>query len=73
MKYKCHFCGGDVEENVLMDVEEEGIVIKSIPADVCRQCGEVYYSPTVAQMINEVVNLVKQKKQLFLSAKVAEG
>lgn len=73
MKYKCHFCGGDVEENVLVDVEEEGIIIKSVPADVCRQCGEVYYSPTVAQMINEVVNLVKQKKQIFLAVKVAEG
>ena len=32
------------------------IIIKNVPALVCSQCGEVYYSDDIAEKLEEIVN-----------------
>ena len=32
------------------------IIIKNVPAFVCSQCGEVYYSDEIAEKLEEIVN-----------------
>ena len=32
------------------------IIIKNVPALVCTQCGEVYYSDEISEKLEEIVN-----------------
>lgn len=53
----CSFCGGSVEERIV-DVDyrtKTGLVIvKNVPAGVCGQCGEQYYTAEVAKTIEKL-------------------
>ena len=45
---KCRICGGELEERRVTRVQEyEGrwYLIENLPALVCRQCGETYFTP----------------------------
>lgn len=47
---RCYFCKGKiVEKRVRVDFRwgEELVVIEDVPAEVCQQCGEKYFSPEV--------------------------
>ena len=35
------------------------IIIKNVPSQVCRQCGEVSYSDEVAKQLEKLVNSVR--------------
>jgi YgiT-type zinc finger domain-containing protein len=51
---KCYFCGGQTEEETVTDLYTEGnlyVAVENVPADVCQQCGERYYSPEVMKML----------------------
>jgi YgiT-type zinc finger domain-containing protein len=51
---KCCFCGGQTEEEIVTDLYTEGnlyVAVENVPADVCQQCGERYYSPEVMKML----------------------
>ena len=42
----CFMCKGDLEEkkvNYIVDLEKTIIIIKGVPAKVCKQCGEQYF------------------------------
>lgn len=64
MKHKhnyanCSFCGGQVEEQmVTVDyrVKNRLIVIENVPAGVCHQCGEQYYTAKVAKALEEIAH-----------------
>jgi HTH-type transcriptional regulator/antitoxin MqsA len=56
---KCLYCKGELEEKHVSRVQEyEGrwYLIENLPALVCRQCGEVYYTPDTH---DQVLDLVK--------------
>ena len=47
---KCYFCGAQTKEQLVTDLYTEGnvyLAVENVPADVCQQCGERYYSPEV--------------------------
>lgn len=55
----CIFCGGSLEQGTTEYIEKQGnyiVVIKNIPCEKCKQCGEEYLSDEVMQ-----------KLELFLS------
>jgi len=55
-------CKGDFEDrNTTFMVELNNciIIIKNVPSQVCRQCGEVSYSNKVAKQIEKLVNSIK--------------
>ena len=59
----CFMCKGDLEEkrvNYIVDLKETIIIIKSVPAKVCKQCGEQYFDDEIAENIERIVNKLKQ-------------
>lgn len=58
---RCYFCKGKiVEKRVRVDFRwgDELVVIEDVPAEVCQQCGEKYFSSEVYKAME---NLAKTK------------
>lgn len=56
-------CKGTLEEkkvNYIVDLEETIIIIKGVPAKVCKQCGEQYFDDKTSENIETLVNQLKQ-------------
>jgi len=52
---RCYFCGGEIVEKKIQHIHEWGnkiIIFRELPAEVCKQCGEVYLSPEVVEKID---------------------
>ena len=63
-KENCQFCGGNLEEkktNVDLRVNDELIIFEDVPAKVCDQCGEKYFS---ADVYAKLERTVKKKKRV---------
>lgn len=59
---KCFMCKGDLiekEVNYVVDLEKTIIIIKSVPAKVCKQCGEKFFDDEVAENLEKMVNQLK--------------
>lgn len=59
----CFMCKGKLEEkkvNYIVDLEETIIIIKGVPAKVCKQCGEQYFDDKTSENIEAIVNQLKQ-------------
>jgi len=57
MSIRCYFCGADTEQRaVTVDERWDGrlVVIEGVPAEVCPQCGEVYYGPESVRRLYEL-------------------
>lgn len=69
MKNICVFCGGEIQEKIVTVVKEcqgEVLIIESVPAGVCIQCGEKEYSAEVAAKLEKILKEQKgiEKKVL---------
>ncbi|MBI3744386.1 MAG: type II toxin-antitoxin system MqsA family antitoxin [Chloroflexi bacterium] len=54
----CFFCKGDIEPRRIEHVHEWGteiFIFRNVPADVCRQCGEVFFGPDALEAMDKVV------------------
>lgn len=63
--HRCLLCKGKVEQgkvNHVVDIEDLIIIIKKVPAEVCKQCGEYYLDHEVAQKVEDIVENVKNNK-----------
>lgn len=55
-------CKGDIihtKHTYIQEFENCIIIIKNVPALVCTQCGEVYYSDDIAEKLEEIVNRLR--------------
>jgi len=54
---RCDICGGELLHNQTTDLnvwqDKELIVIRDIPADVCSQCGEAYFSAEISLKLDQ--------------------
>ena len=60
---KCFKCSGDLEEkkvNYVVDLDTTIIIIKNVPAKVCKQCNEQYFDDETSKNIEKIVNQLKQ-------------
>lgn len=58
----CFMCKGELEEktvNYFVDLGSTMIIIKSVPAKVCKACGERYFDDETAENIDKIVNQLK--------------
>ena len=58
----CFMCKGSLEnKNTTFMVELNNciIIIKNVPSQVCKQCGEVTYTDEVAKQIEKLINTVR--------------
>jgi YgiT-type zinc finger domain-containing protein len=54
----CHMCKGTVEEKTVTRVQQykgRWYLLENLPALVCRQCGETYYTPQTHDTILELL------------------
>jgi YgiT-type zinc finger domain-containing protein len=56
---KCGICKAETEERFVTyteDVNQGVVVIRHVPARVCTECGNVWYSGTVAGHLESIVD-----------------
>jgi len=56
---KCGICKAEMEEKTVTyteDIDQGVIVIRHVPAHVCTECGNVWYSGTVASELEKLVD-----------------
>jgi len=59
---KCFFCRNDLEQTkaaFTVELESCIIVIKDVPTEICRKCGQKSYSDDVAARIEGIINLMR--------------
>jgi YgiT-type zinc finger domain-containing protein len=64
---KCSLCGGKLlkgKTEFLVKVEDEIISIEEVPAYICDDCGEAYFTPEVSRKIDVVMKKFHQGKLL---------
>jgi len=58
----CVLCKGEMKSgkvNFPIDEEDNFILIKGVPAEICGQCGEVFLKDDVAAAIEEIAKTAK--------------
>lgn len=58
----CFFCKGQTAEErtkFIVDLGPCVVIVKNVPGEVCRQCGEVSYSNEVARQLEKIVEAVR--------------
>ena len=65
MLTKCYFCGGRVrEEEINVDFwwGEKLVIFQDVPAKVCQQCGEKFFT---AEVYQEMESMVQKEEKPF--------
>ena len=68
----CSFCRGPIEEKRVEHVhrwEGQLYILRNVLAEVCSQCGEVFFGPDVLKAMDEIVTK-RQQPQDHLSIPV---
>ena len=55
---RCAVCRGELERKRVTYTKEEGgrlVAIGGVPAEVCRACGEEYFTPEVADELHRII------------------
>jgi YgiT-type zinc finger domain-containing protein len=55
---ECRYCKGLLEERLISRVQEykgRWFLIENLPALVCRQCGETYFTPQAHSLVLRLV------------------
>lgn len=55
---KCMYCGGVLEEQQVSRIQQfhgQWYLIENVPALVCKQCGETFYSPDAHDLVLRLV------------------
>ncbi len=71
----CGLCKGNLKEgkvNHIVDLGEGIIIIKGVPANVCKQCGEYYVDTKVALILEAIVDEVRKNRAEVLIIKYSE-
>jgi YgiT-type zinc finger domain-containing protein len=56
-------CKGKLEDKMttfMVEIEKSVVIVKNVPSQVCRQCGEASYNDTVAREIEIIVDSLKK-------------
>ena len=67
---KCYFCKGRLIKKKIQHLHTWGkkiILFEDVEAEVCNQCGEVYFSPKVLKKIDKVATKAfKAKREITI-------
>ena len=58
----CFMCKGHLEDKAttfMVDLDNCIVIVKNVPSQVCRQCGEASYSGEVAKRLESIVNTMR--------------
>ena len=63
---KCYFCKGEIVSKKINHVhswEDKLVLFNETPAEVCKQCGEVYLKPEVVKAFDKVTAHLEKIKE----------
>ena len=58
----CFMCKGSLEDKItsfMTDLDNRYFIVKNVPSQVCRQCGEVSYTHEVAKHLEKLISDMK--------------
>jgi len=58
----CSICKGDLKKgkiNFPLDLKNQFVLIKDVPADICQQCSEYFLNDEVAAVIEKIAAKAK--------------
>ncbi|MEZ4670379.1 MAG: YgiT-type zinc finger protein [Anaerolineae bacterium] len=58
MEQTCMFCGGHLEEKFVTRLQEyqgHWYIVENVPALVCEQCGEQFFSPAAHDLVVKLI------------------
>jgi YgiT-type zinc finger domain-containing protein len=67
MSITCYFCGGRTAPEIVTDLYSETglyIAVEKVPADVCQQCGERYFSAEITDRLLGLTTAAKRRKTM---------
>jgi YgiT-type zinc finger domain-containing protein len=56
---KCGICKAEIVDKTVThteDIDEGVVVVRRVPAQVCPECGNVWYTGTVAAQLEKIVD-----------------
>jgi len=59
---KCFLCNGNMTDSFTTDVTDTNssiIIVRNVPCHKCVQCGEVSFSITVAERLEQLLNTLR--------------
>lgn len=62
-----YLCSGKVEAKTIRHVhqwEEKIFIFKNVPAEVCTQCGEIYFGPEALEKMDPTVSDAVEPKEI---------
>lgn len=66
----CILCKGDLIQgnvNHIVDLDGHIIIIKGVPANICKQCGEYFLENDIALKVEKIVEEAeKNKAEIFV-------
>lgn len=72
---KCYYCGGTAEGKLVTDLYTEDrlyLAVENVPADVCKQCGERFYKPDVADRLLAITERMREHSKVAVPGQRAE-
>ena len=72
----CIYCGGEVVERIeRVDYRFHGqlFILEKVPTGVCRQCGEQYFTATVAKEMEAAVTNLREDVPTIAVPVIAVG
>lgn len=61
----CDLCGGELTHKMVsleLHIKKELVICENLPADVCKQCGEKYFSAEVSEKIDGFLKEYRKEK-----------
>ena len=61
----CFMCKGHMNPSIInhiVDMDGSIIIVKNVPANVCKQCGEAFYDHDIVKKLEIIVEQAKQNK-----------
>lgn len=71
----CCSCDGKLKEGItdfIVKVGDDIIDIKNVPALICEDCGEKFYTPDVSRKIDQVMKTYFEKKRSNVNDKQSD-
>ena len=68
----CVLCGSNLDKGYIIhtvDVDGHRIIIKDVPSNICKQCGEYYVQNNVALNIKKIIEAKKNSNAKIIVIK----
>lgn len=64
----CYYCKGKVTAKRIQHIHRWGnqvFVLENVPAEVCQQCGEIYFAPEILAEMDRIVSSQAKPKTII--------